>query len=152
MTQASKSEQQKYERLLKKHRPSPPVLRNAVAAFVTGGAIAAVGQLVMNFFRARGLVPTEAVHLTSAVMIFLGSALTAIGVYDLVGRWGGMGAALPITGFANAVVSPAMEFKREGFVLGLGAKMFAVAGPVIVFGVVTSFVASLLRLLLWGVR
>ncbi|MHB8927121.1 MAG: SpoVA/SpoVAEb family sporulation membrane protein [Bacillota bacterium] len=150
MTKASKSQQQSFERLLRKHRPKPPMLRNATAAFITGGAIAAVGQLVMNFFLARDVVPVDATSLTSAVMIFAGSALTAVGVYDLVGRWGGMGAALPITGFANAVVSPAMEFKREGYVLGLGARMFVVAGPVIVFGIVTSFVVSLVRLLLWG--
>lgn len=150
MTKASKSQQQSFERLLRKHRPNPPMLRNAMAAFITGGAIAAVGQLVMNFFLARDVVPADATSLTSGVMIFAGSALTAVGVYDLVGRWGGMGAALPITGFANAVVSPAMEFKREGYVLGLGARMFVVAGPVIIFGIVTSFVVSLVRLLLWG--
>ncbi|MHB8757024.1 MAG: SpoVA/SpoVAEb family sporulation membrane protein [Bacillota bacterium] len=122
-----------------------------MAAFITGGAITAVAQLVMNFMLARGVKAPEATVYTSAVMIFAGSSLTATGVYDLIGRWGGMGAALPITGFANAVVSPAMEYKREGYVLGLGAKMFVVAGPVIVFGVVTAFVVSLLRLLLWGV-
>lgn len=151
MTRASKKEQKHFGRLLKKHRPNPPVLRNAVAAFITGGVITAVAQLVMNFFLARGVKTPEATAYTSAVMIFVGSALTAIGVYDLIGRWGGMGAALPITGFANAVVSPAMEFKREGYVLGLGAKMFVVAGPVIVFGVVTAIVVSLVRLLVWGV-
>ncbi len=151
MTKASKKEQQHFERLLRKHRPNPPVLRNTVTAFITGGTITALAQLVMNFFLARGVKPLEATAFTSAVMIFAGSFLTAIGVYDLIGRWGGMGAALPITGFANAVVSPALEYKREGYVLGLGAKMFVVAGPVIVFGVVTAFVVSLLRLLLWGV-
>ncbi|HEY3316561.1 MAG TPA: SpoVA/SpoVAEb family sporulation membrane protein [Bacillota bacterium] len=152
MTTATKEQQTSYTRLLKKHRPNPPVLRNALAAFITGGAISAIGQVVMSFFLGRGLLPAEATVWTAGAMIFLGSLLTAIGVYDLIGRWGGMGAALPITGFANAVVSPAMDFRREGWVLGLGAKMFVIAGPVIVFGVVTSVVVGLARILLWGVR
>lgn len=139
--------QKHYQKLIKATKPPRPVLRNAVAAFFVGGLICVVGQLVMNFFIGRGVPAKEAAGPTAGVMVFLGAFLTGIGVYDIIGRFGGMGSALPITGFANSIVSPAMEFKREGFVLGVGARMFVIAGPVIVYGLVTSFVVGLIKML-----
>ncbi|MDQ7792945.1 MAG: stage V sporulation protein AC [bacterium] len=124
--------------LIRRRTPPRPILLNTVRAFLVGGAICTIGQFFLGFFRGRGLPLTEASAVTAATMIFLGAVLTGLGVYDRIGRRGGMGAFLPITGFANAIVAPAMEFKREGFVLGVGARMFTVAGPVIVYAVLVS--------------
>ncbi len=152
MVRVSRSEQRKYQALQKRYAPPRPVGRNVLAAFVTGGTISMVGEAVRQFFMAQGMSPDRAAAPTAAVMIFLGALLTGLGVYDRIGKFGGMGAALPITGFANAIVSPAMEFKREGWVMGVGAKMFVVAGPVIVYGLVTSFAMGLVHYLLYGPR
>lgn len=95
----------------------------------------------------RSRIPEQqAIGYTSGLMVVLGSVLTAVGYYDEIGRVGGMGSALPITGFANSIVAPAMEFKREGYVLGVAAKMFNVAGPVIVYGLVTAAIVTLIRM------
>lgn len=143
----SKQRVREYKYLVKKNAPPKPILWSAILAFLVGGAICTLGQGVLAFFLARGLPMNEAVPPTTATMIFLGALLTGLGVYDEIGRVGGMGAAIPVTGFANSIVSPAMEFKREGFVLGLGARMFQVAGPVIVYGLVTSFLVGLVQFL-----
>lgn len=140
--------QKHYQKLIKETKPPRPVLRNAVAAFIVGGLICTIGQLVMNFFVGHGMPAKEAAGPTAGVMVFLGAFLTGVGIYDRIGRFGGMGSALPITGFANSIVSPAMEFKREGFVLGVGARMFVIAGPVIVYGLVTSFIVGVIRMLI----
>lgn len=139
-----------YDRLIKSKSPPRPIARNLLLAFTIGGAICAVGQAILSRALSTGLSEKDALPLTSASMVFLGSLLTGIGVYDRLGKVGGMGSALPITGFANSIVASAMEFKREGFVLGVSAKMFTIAGPVIVFGVMTSVAVALLRLLFAG--
>lgn len=131
-------EQQDYQNYVKQKLPTPPILKNCIMAFLVGGFICVIGQLVMNFFISQGLSLKEAGPPTSAVMVFLGAFLTGIGVYDRIGRIAGAGSIIPITGFANSIVSPAMEFKREGYVFGLAAKMFVVAGPVLVYGLTTS--------------
>lgn len=148
MPKAPKTAQQHYKKLVNAKKPPRPLLRNLLAAFFVGGTICAIGQLVMNFVRARGVPLDQAGAPTAGAMVFLGALLTGIGIYDKIGAFGGMGSALPITGFANSIVSPAMEFKREGFVLGVGARMFVIAGPVIVYGLVTSFIVALIRLLI----
>ncbi|HEY8449636.1 MAG TPA: SpoVA/SpoVAEb family sporulation membrane protein, partial [Bacillota bacterium] len=104
-----------------------------------------IGQAVMNWFLRNGLRPDDAAASTAAVMIGVGALLTGLGVYDEVGRFGGMGAALPITGFANSIVAPALEYKREGYVLGVAARMFSIAGPVVVYGLLVSIVSAALR-------
>ncbi len=151
MVKASNRQKEAYQQLLQKHTPSRPIFRNLVLAFLVGGAITTIGQGVLNFFVSQGLSPKDAATPTAGVMIFLGALLTGLGVYDKIGKFAGMGSALPITGFANSIVSPALEFKREGFVLGVGARMFQVAGPVIVYGVVSSLVVSVLHILVKGV-
>ena len=138
-------ESQAYMKLRRERTPRVPLLRNLIAAFLVGGAICAVGQAVANVFQWLGFSPTDAAGPVAGSMIFIGALLTGLGVYDRLGILGGMGAALPITGFANAIVSPAMEFKREGLVQGVGARMFEVAGPVLVYGLTVSFVIGAVR-------
>lgn len=147
-----KRAQEEYQKLARKHRPRPPVVRNALLAFAVGGAWSVVGQGVLNFFVSRGLPPEKAGSPTAVVMIFLGAFLTALGVYDELGRIGGAGSAIPITGFANSIVAAALEYRTEGFVMGMAARMFQIAGPVIVYGVVFAVVVGVLRVLLGGVK
>ena len=128
--------------MVRKNKPKTPIWRNLFWAFVVGGIIATIGQSVMQWFVDQGMTPKDAAAPTAAVMVFLGSLLTGLGVYDNIARLGGMGAALPITGFANSIVAPAMEYRREGWVLGVGARMFSIAGPVIVYGVVTAVILA----------
>ena len=109
--------------------------RNMLRAFVTGGAICAVGQVLNLLYAAAGLEEEAVGAAVSVSLIFLGALLTALGVYDKLAKFGGAGTLVPITGFANAVVAPALEYKTEGTVLGTSAKMFVISGPVIVFGV-----------------
>ncbi len=151
MVKASQQELEKYKKLQKKYTPPRPWFRNAIQAFLIGGAISMAGEAVRQFFIfGMGMSPKTAGPPTSSVMIFLGALLTGIGIYDQIGRVGGMGAALPITGFSNSIVSPAMEFKREGWVMGVGARMFTVAGPVIVYGLLTAFAVGFVQFALTG--
>ncbi len=139
---ADPTQQAAYGRLLKKHTPAVPVVRNALMAFIVGGSICAVGQIFMNLFMRHGLSPERAGTLTAVTVVFIGAVLTALGLYDEIVRVAGMGGSLPISGFSNAVVSPAMEFRREGWVLGVGARIFGIAGPVITFGLLTSMLVG----------
>lgn len=143
-------QQKAYQRTARAMQPRRPILRNTVLAFLVGGIICALAQLFLSYLLSRGLPQKEAFALTSGFMVFWGALLTGLGVYDVIGRVGGMGAALPITGFANSMVSPAMEFKREGYVLGVGARLFTVAGPVIVYGLVSAVVVVGVKWLLTG--
>src|SRR5579875_2986495 len=120
--QGSEREQARYRRLRQQEALAVPLVRNAVLAFLVGGAICAIGQVFFDFFLSRGMPPDQAGGFTSVIIVFLGALLTGLGVYDELVKVGGMGASLPISGFANSIVSPAMEFKREGWVLGVGAK------------------------------
>lgn len=137
-------EQQDYQNFVKQKTPKPPFLKNIFMAFLVGGLICTIGQGVMNFFISRGLSLKDAGASTSAFMVFLGAFLTGIGVYDKIGKRAGAGSIVPITGFANSIVSPAMEFKREGYVFGVAAKMFVVAGPVLVYGMTSAFIVGLI--------
>jgi len=143
---ATSGQAAEYRKLVTSMTPARPILRNAVLAFIVGGLICLIGQVVLNLFL-PGMGRQMAVSLTSGVMVAAGALLTGLGLYDEIGRIGGMGSAIPITGFANSIVSAAMEFKREGLVLGASARMFTIAGPVIVYGLVTAVVVSLLRML-----
>lgn len=147
-TRLQKIDAQEYEELVQKIKPKPPVLKNSIWAFVVGGLICVLGQAVLDFFRGVGLSVEEAGAATSIVLIFLGAILTGIGVYDDLGKRAGAGSIIPITGFANSIVAAAMEFKREGYVFGVGARMFQVAGPVLVYGITTGVVVGLVAFLL----
>lgn len=141
-------EQQDYQNYVKQKRPKPPLFKNIIMAFIVGGIICVIGQIILNFFISRGMTPNQAGGPTSICMIFLGAFLTGIGIYDKIGKFAGAGSVVPITGFANSIVSPAMEFKREGYVFGVAAKMFVVAGPVLVYGITSSAIIGLIYYLL----
>lgn len=131
---------EQYKTLTQQFTPKPTIVKNVVRAFFVGGIICAIGQVIINLYSAIGLSRVEASTAGTATMIFLGALLTGLGVYDKIGKFGGAGSIVPVTGFANSIVSPAMEFKREGYVMGVGAKLFTVAGPVLVYGIATSIV------------
>lgn len=143
----SKRESQLKEGYLKrvdKINPDSRFFKDYIMAFIVGGLICIVGQLVNDYFLSLGISEKEVSSPVSTVMVFLGAFLTGIGVYDNIGKHAGAGSIVPITGFANSIVSPAMEFKREGYVLGVGGKMFVIAGPVLVYGISTSIIVGLI--------
>ena len=131
--------QQKFNQV----KPKPPLLKNIIWAFVVGGFICTIGLFVLDYFLSLGMGKKEAAGSATAVMVFLGSFFTGLGIYDELGKRAGAGSIVPITGFANSIVAPAMEFKREGYIFGVGAKMFVIAGPVLVYGMVTAFIVGL---------
>lgn len=139
-----------YQKYADKKVPKPTYVKNMILAFLVGGTICTIGQFVNNYLDSLGYNEELAGMGTSIFMIFLGALLTGIGVYDKIGKVGGAGAAVPITGFANSIVAPAMEFKREGFIFGVASKMFIIAGPVIVYGVGSSIIVGLLSILFKG--
>lgn len=136
-----KMSNQEYNRYVSKLSPKSPCLKNCIWAFLVGGAICTLGQGFMNFYQGVANLNEELAGTATAVsLIFLSALLTGLSLYDDIAKRAGAGTLVPITGFANAVVSPAMEFKTEGLVLGMAAKMFVIAGPVIVYGVLASVV------------
>lgn len=138
-----------YDQFVQDRAAKSPIVKNCVFAFLIGGGICTLGQAIMDGFTALGLEKTDAGTATSISLVALSALLTGLNLYNKLGRYGGAGTLVPITGFANAVVSPAIDFKTEGFVAGMAAKMFTVAGPVIVFGV-TASVAYGIVLMLFG--
>ena len=141
-------EQARYQKLVKERMPKSRTLSQCIRAFISGGIICCIGQLMRNWAQqGMGLDEKGTAACTAMVMVFLGATLTGIGVYDKIGEWSGAGSIVPITGFANSIVSPAMEFKREGFITGTAAKLFTIAGPVLVYGVGSSVIVGLLSLL-----
>ncbi len=137
-----------YAELVSKHSGKSPILQDTFRAFWVGGTICTIGQILKNFYLSLELSENTAGSYTSITLIFLASFLTAIGVFDKIGKYAGAGTLVPITGFSNAVTSPAIEFRTEGLVPGTAAKMFDVAGPVIVFGTASSVIAGLIYYLL----
>ena len=137
-----------YAQMVKKASPGSPAGKNLFFAFLIGGGICAVGQLIANGWQALGLTQQEAASATSVTLVFLSVLLTALGLYHRLARYAGAGTLVPITGFANAVASPAIDFRAEGIVTGTAVKMFTVAGPVIVFGTAASVVYGLVLYLL----
>ena len=139
---------QEYQKFVQARAKRSPLAKDCTLAFAIGGGICAVGQAVMDGFMGLGLEKTDAGTATTIVLVFLSALLTGLNLYNKLGRYGGAGTLVPVTGFANAVVSPAIDFKSEGMVTGMAAKMFTVAGPVIVFGVAASIVYGVILMLL----
>ena len=138
----------KFNQLEQQIIPKPKILRNCIMAFIVGGLICVIGQFVRNTFLYYGFTEEQVSSLTPMTMVFLGALLTGLGLYDRIAAKAGAGTIVPITGFSNAMVSPAIEFKKEGFVMGVGAKMFTIAGPVLVYGTGTSVIVGLIYYLL----
>lgn len=137
-------DKKEYAGIVQKHSGKSPIVKDSLRAFFVGGFICTLGQILRNSFFAMGLDKDATGTFTCIVLIFAASFLTALGIFDKIGKFAGAGTLIPITGFSNAVTSPAMEFRTEGLVPGTAAKMFDVAGPVIVFGTASSVVAGLL--------
>ena len=129
---------QEYQQYVQRKAQKSPILKNTALAFAVGGLICVLGQAIQNGWKAAGLSQQDAATAASCSLVFLSALLTGLNLYNKIARFGGSGTLVPITGFANAVVSPAIDFKSEGFVTGMAAKMFLVAGPVIVFGTTAS--------------
>lgn len=139
-----KNIRQKFQQLYEQSKPKPNLVRNSFRAFWTGGLICIVGEIIYDVLINLGISKVEASAFESIIMIFIGALLTGVGIYDKIGDYSGAGSVVPITGFANSIVSPAIEFKKEGFVFGVAAKMFTVAGPVLVYGITSSFILGIL--------
>ena len=139
---------QEYSEYVSRHVPRSKAARNMLRAFVSGGIICTVGQILHSLYEKVGMESEAAASAVSVTLVLLGALLTAFGVYDKIAKFGGAGTLVPITGFANAVAAPALEFKSEGFVTGTATKMFVIAGPVIVYGISASVIYGLLLVLL----
>ncbi len=138
-----------YQKYVTATMPKSKTFTDCVKAFLVGGTICTVGQAISLLATdLLKLSEKDAGAFTSAAMILLGALLTGLGVYDIIGSFAGAGSIVPITGFSNSIVSPAMEFKREGLILGLGAKMFVVAGPVLVYGIISATAVGIIYFLL----
>lgn len=147
-TAAEQEKVQEYQKLVKERAPKSKTLFMCCKAFFVGGAICCIGTLIHDAGEVWwGLEGELLSSFTSIVMVFLGAMLTGLGLYDKIGSFAGAGSIVPITGFANSMVAPAMEFRSEGLVLGLGAKLFSIAGPVLTYGVTSSMIVGLLSLL-----
>ncbi len=148
---AKTKEEAAYQQRVNEIVPRSKTFSQCIRAFLVGGLICCIGQLINDFgSNSLGLDKELSSAFTSITLVFIGAILTGVGVYDKIGAWAGAGSVVPITGFANSIVSPAMEFKREGLTLGTAAKMFVIAGPVLVYGIGTSIVVGLIYALLGG--
>ena len=139
---------EEYQQYVKEKQKKSPLAKNLLFAFVIGGAICVLGQFIREAWIAGGLSQEDAGTATSISLVLLSALLTGLNLYNKLARYGGAGTLVPITGFANAVVSPAIDFKSEGFITGMAAKMFLIAGPVIVFGTAASVLYGIVLLLL----
>lgn len=136
-----------YQEYVNKKSPNSPIFKNCFNSFWVGGLICTIGQFIMEICKYNGLDKTASGTIVSISLIFLSAFLTSLNIFNKIGKFAGAGSLVPITGFANSIVSPAMEYKSEGYVMGVGAKMFTVAGPVLVYGISTSVIIGLLYLL-----
>ncbi len=138
-----KMSKEEYSRYVSSRIPRSPLLKDCILAFLFGGVICCIGQLLGDAWRATGLNEEDASAAATMTMVFLGALSTGLGFYDRLAKYGGAGTLVPITGFANAVAAPALEFKTEGLVTGTAVKIFSIAGPVIVFGTAASVLYGL---------
>ena len=136
-----------YSKMTDKASPNSPKVLNCIKAFLIGGTICLIGQILFMIFEKAGLNEKEVSAATSSVLIIITAVLTGIGVFDKIARHAGAGTIVPITGFANSIVSPAMEFNQEGVIFGISAKMFVIAGPIIVLGVSASVIVGLIYMI-----
>ncbi len=138
---------QTYQNYVDQKSPNSPILKNCFWAFIIGGIICTIGQIILNICKERGLDTQTSGTIVSIILIGLAAFLTGLNLFNKLGKIAGAGSLIPITGFANSIVSPAMEYKSEGYVMGVGGKMFTVAGPVLVFGISASILVGIIYLI-----
>lgn len=144
-------EKEKYQKIIDKHKPKEDRIKNGTKAFIIGGIMGVIGELLLEFYSYILNIPTkEAGTFMIITLIFIGCLLTCLGFFDNIVKWAGAGLIVPITGFAHSMMSASLEYRKEGLVTGLGANMFKLAGTVIVFGVVSAYIFGLIRILLFG--
>lgn len=141
---------EEYKILEKKNRSDIPKYKNLLFSFIIGGIICLLGQIIWEMYINLGFSQEDGGTMTTITLIFLGSFLTGIGVYDEISQYAGAGTIVPVTGFANAMVAPALEYKQDGYILGMGAKLFSVAGPVLSYGMLSAFIIGLLKYIFGG--
>lgn len=139
--------QKQYNEFVKQKSPNSPILKDCFNAFWVGGLICTIGQFIMDFCMYKGMDNTAASTTTSIVLILIAVILSGLNLFNRIGKFAGAGSLVPITGFANSIVSPAIEYKSEGYVMGVGGKMFTVAGPVLVYGISTSVIIGIIATL-----
>ena len=143
-----KQTKETYKKVVDEYTPKNKIFKNCVLAFLFGGAICTLGEVIKNILISFQFTSKDAGSMTSVILVGLTAILTGLGVYDKLGKYGGAGTIVPITGFANSVVAPALEFKREGYVLGSAAKIFTLAGPVLLYGYSSSMLVGLISYLM----
>ena len=136
--------QKSYQEYVDQKSPNSPILKNCFNAFWVGGLICSIGQIILDICKYNGLDTQTSGTIASIILIGLSAILTVLNIFNKIGKFAGAGSLVPITGFANSIVSPSMEFKSEGYVMGVGGKMFTVAGPVLVYGISTSIIVGLI--------
>ncbi|MCI8654459.1 MAG: stage V sporulation protein AC [Clostridia bacterium] len=136
--------QKDYQDYVEQKSPNSPIIKNCFNAFWVGGLICSIGQIILDICKNNGLDIEMSGTIVSIILIGISALLTGINVFNRIGKFAGAGSLVPITGFANSIVSPAMEYKSEGYVMGVGGKMFTVAGPVLVYGISTSIIVGIL--------
>ena len=140
-----------YQTYVDKKSPNSPILKNCFNSFWVGGLICVIGQIILEICKYRGLELEMSYTIVSIFLIFVSAFLTSLNLFNKIGKFAGAGSLVPITGFANSIVSPSLEYKSEGYVMGVGAKMFTVAGPVLVYGISTSIIVGLCYLIFMGI-
>lgn len=136
-----------YQKLVDKKSPNSPILKNCFNAFWVGGLICCIGQIIFFYCTFNGIDDVSASTIVSICLIGLSAIITGLNIFNRIGKFAGAGSLIPITGFANSIVSPAMEYKSEGYIMGVGSKMFTVAGPVLVFGISSSIIIGIITCL-----
>ena len=136
-----------YQEYVNKKSPNSPIFKNCFNAFWVGGLICSIGQIIQSFCIYNGISKENAGSIVSIILIAISAFLTCLNIFNKIGKFAGAGSLVPITGFANSIVAPSMEYKSEGYVMGVGAKMFTVAGPVLVYGISTAIIIGLIYLL-----
>lgn len=139
-----------YSEYVDKKTPNSPILKNCFNAFWVGGLICCIGQIIFDFCEFQGMDETSCSTVVSITLIAIATILTALNIFNKIGKFAGAGSLVPITGFANSIVAPAIEYKSEGFIMGVGAKMFTVAGPVLVYGISSAVLVGLVTRLFMG--
>ncbi len=138
---------QDYQTYVNQKSPNSPILKNCFNAFWVGGLICLLGQVIMNICKSRGLDEASSGTIVSILLIGASAFLTSLNIFNKIGKFAGAGSLVPITGFANSIVAPSIEYKSEGYVMGVGGKMFTVAGPVLVFGISSSIIVGIIYLI-----